>query len=96
MGLRNKMIIQIAYIAELYELQILSIDFRIIGPMVDEVKITYKLNNAKFGISHLYRNNTMLEVNFLMQKFKEEVEKLKSKTFNSEVEQIEAAIMELE
>lgn len=94
MGLRNKIIIQIAHIAELYGLQIVSIDFRIIGPMVDEVKIIYKIDNAKFGISHSYRNNTVIEVNCLMGKFKEEVEKLKSKIFNTEVEQIGAAVVE--
>ena len=68
MEVRNKMIIQISYIAELYGLQISSIDFRTI------------------------RNNTMLEVNFFMQRFKEEVEKFKSENFNTEAEQIGAAI----
>lgn len=92
MEVRNKMIIQIAYIAELYGLQISSIDFRTIEPVVDEIKVMYRLNNNKYGIRYSYRNNTMLEVNFFMQRFKEEVEKFKSENFNTEAEQIGAAI----
>ena len=41
MEVRNKMIIQISYIAELYGLQISSIDFRTIGPVVDEIKVIH-------------------------------------------------------
>lgn len=92
MKLRNNMIIQIAHVAELYDFKIISVDFRTIGPMVDEVKIIYVLNNNKYGLSYSYRNNTLMEVNFLSQRLKEEVEKFKSESIKSEAEQIGAAI----
>ena len=71
---RNKILSQILIIANQYDIEILSIDFRNITTSSDEIKLKFKIENDKFIIKYLYTKNDKIEVNKFINYFVEKLD----------------------
>ena len=83
MKLRNKILTQILIIANQYDIEILSIDFRNNTSSYeiklkfkienDEIKLKYKIENDEFIVKYLYTKNDKIEVNKFINYFNEKL-----------------------
>ena len=60
---RNKILTQILIVVEDYDLEIITINFRNINSIMDEVEFTFKIEHDKFTIKYLYEKGNMYDVN---------------------------------
>ena len=70
---RIKILSQILIIANQYDIEILSIDFRNITTSSDEIKLKFKIENDKFIVKYLFTKNDKIEVNKFINYFDEEL-----------------------
>ena len=81
---RNKILSQILFIANQYNIEILSIDFRNNTTSSneirlkfkienDEIKLKYKIENDEFIVKYLYTKNDKIEVNKFINYFNEKL-----------------------
>ena len=80
---RNKILSQILIIANQYDIEILSIDFRNNTSSYeiklkfkiknDEIKLKYKIVNDEFIVKYLYTKNDKIEVNKFINYFNEKL-----------------------
>ena len=60
---RNKIITQLIIVSEVYDLDIIKINFTNINSIMNEVVCTFKIEDNKFTIKCLYEKNNMYDVN---------------------------------
>ena len=67
---RNKILTQLLIVAEEYDLEIISIEFKNINSISDEIKVKFKIEYDKIIFKYIYETDNMYEVNAFICCFK--------------------------
>ena len=75
---RNKILSQIVIVANLYDLEIININFTNINELKDVVEFTFKdvYDKFKFKISYSYEKDDLYKINGFIYYFKNEFDKI--------------------